>query len=87
MKLWKAAKRFGSSCANVIKGAVTAVIVVVSFAVQTVQAAVPADVTTAFTELLTDGATFMTSVWGVLVIFVVGFMWMKLFRKGLNKGT
>jgi uncharacterized BrkB/YihY/UPF0761 family membrane protein len=50
-------------------------------------AAIPADVTTAFTDLTTDAATFLTSVWGVLTIIVIGFLWMKLFRKGLNKAT
>lgn len=51
------------------------------------QAAVPADVTSAFGTLETDAGTFMTLVWGVVAIIVIGFVWIKLFRKGLNKAT
>lgn len=54
---------------------------------QEIFAAVPADVTTAFGDLTTDGGTFMTLVWGAVAIFTVGFIWIKLFKKGLGKAT
>jgi len=50
-------------------------------------AALPTDVTTAFTALETDGGTLMTAVWGVVTIITLGFVYIKLFKKGVNKAT
>lgn len=58
-----------------------------AMAVSFAQAALPSDVSTAFTGLTTDGASLMTLIWGAVAVFSIGFVWIKLFKKGLNKAT
>jgi len=50
-------------------------------------AAVPTVASTAVTDLVTDTGTFIDSLWGIVAIVVVGFIWMKLFKKGASKAT
>jgi hypothetical protein len=50
-------------------------------------AAVPAEATTAFTDLLADATSILALGWPVLAFIVTGFIMMKLFKKIANKAT
>jgi len=50
-------------------------------------AAIPAAVSTALTDLTTDAGTYMGVVTGLTVIVAIGFIWLKLLKKGGNKAT
>lgn len=50
-------------------------------------AAVPTEASAAVTELITDATAYIGSLWPLLVVVVVGFIFMKLFKKGINKST
>jgi uncharacterized membrane protein len=50
-------------------------------------AAVPTEASTAVTDLITDAATFIGSLWPLLVAVVVGFIFMKIFKKGVSRAT
>lgn len=50
-------------------------------------AAIPAEVTDAITDLITDAASFVASFWALLIPVTIGFLWMKLFKKGTSKAT
>lgn len=50
-------------------------------------AAVPTEAGTAVTELVTDAGTFIGSLWPLLVAVVVGFIFMKIFKKGVSRAT
>lgn len=52
-----------------------------------VHAAVPTEASAAVTELITDAGTFIGSLWPLLVAVVVGFIFMKIFKKGVSKAT
>ena len=52
-----------------------------------VSAAIPAWATAIITDLTADAGTFMTSLSAVFVIFVVGFLWMKILKNGVSKVT
>lgn len=56
-------------------------------AAPSVYAAVPAEATTAVTDLITDAGTFIGSLWPLLVAVVVGFIFMKIFKKGVSRAT
>ncbi len=58
-----------------------------SMAFTSAYALVPTVATTAITDLTTDSATFINSLWAIVAIVVVGFIWIKLFKKGANKAT
>lgn len=51
------------------------------------QAAVPTEASAAVTELITDAGTFIGSLWPLLVAVVVGFIFMKIFKKGVSRAT
>jgi len=50
-------------------------------------AAVPTEAATAVTDLITDAAAFIGSLWPLLVAVVVGFIFMKIFKKGVSRAT
>jgi len=50
-------------------------------------AAVPTEAATAVTDLITDAGTFIGSLWPLLVAVVVGFIFMKIFKKGVSRAT
>jgi uncharacterized membrane protein len=50
-------------------------------------AAVPPEASTAVTDLIADAATFIGSLWPLLVAVVVGFIFMKIFKKGVSRAT
>jgi uncharacterized membrane protein len=50
-------------------------------------AAVPTEASTAVTDLIADAATFIGSLWPLLVAVVVGFIFMKIFKKGVSRAT
>lgn len=52
-----------------------------------VHAAVPTEAATAVTDLITDAGTFIGSLWPLLVAVVVGFIFMKIFKKGVSRAT
>ena len=56
-------------------------------ALTSVQAAVPTEASAAVTGLITDATTYVGSLWPLLVAVVIGFVFMKLFRKGISKAT
>ena len=51
------------------------------------QAAVPAAAATAVTDLVTDAGTYIGSLWPLAVAVVVGFVFFKLFKKGIARAT
>lgn len=53
----------------------------------TVHAAIPVEASGAVTGLVTDAAAFIGSLWPLLVAVVVGFIFMKIFKKGVSKAT
>ncbi len=52
-----------------------------------VHAAVPTEAATAVTDLITDAGTFIASLWPLVVAVIIGFIFMKLFKKGVSKAT
>ncbi len=52
-----------------------------------IYAAVPTEASGAVTLLITDAGTYVSSLWPLLVAVVIGFVFMKLFRKGISKAT
>ena len=52
-----------------------------------VYSAVPTEASAAVTGLITDATTYVGSLWPLLVAVVIGFVFMKLFRKGISKAT
>ncbi len=59
----------------------------IAMAFTTAIAAVPTVATTAVSTLVTDTGSFIDSLWAIVAIVVVGFIWIKLFKKGANKAT
>lgn len=70
-----------------LKGLAASLSLIVASAFVAVQAAVPLVASGAVTDLVTDTGTFIDSLWGIVAIVVVGFIWMKLFKKGASKAT
>ncbi|AXH77279.1 MAG: capsid protein [Inoviridae sp.] len=64
-----------------------ALVGVISLGAGQAMAAVPAEATTAVTDLVTDAGTFIGSLWPLLVAVVVGFIFMKIFKKGVSRAT
>lgn len=54
---------------------------------QSAYAAVPTEASTAVTDLVTDAGTFVASLWPLLIAVVVGFVFMKIFKKGVGRAT
>lgn len=52
-----------------------------------IYAAVPTEAATAVTDLVTDGAAFIGSLWPLLVAVTVGLVFMGIFKKGISKAT
>jgi len=50
-------------------------------------AAIPAEATAAITALETDVTSFIGSLWVLVIASTVGFIIIKLFKKGANKAT
>ena len=62
-------------------------VLAVASAFQSAVAAVPTEASAAVTGLITDATTYVGSLWPLLVAVVIGFVFMKLFRKGISKAT
>lgn len=52
-----------------------------------VYAQVPAEASAAVTGLITDAGAFIASLWPLVIAVIVGFIFMKLFKKGVGKAT
>jgi len=52
-----------------------------------VYAAVPTEASAAVTGLVTDAGLYVASLWPLIIAVVVGFVFFKLFKKGINKAT
>lgn len=50
-------------------------------------ALVPTEMSAAITALTTDAGTFIGSLWAIVVAVVIGFVFMKLFKKGVGRAT
>jgi len=61
--------------------------VALAFLSSVVHAAVPTEAATAVTDLVTDAGTYVASLWPLIIAVVVGFVFFKLFKKGINKAT
>lgn len=62
-----------------------AVVAMVVAGMQSAMAALPASATAAFTTLETDGLALIDLVWVPVVGITVGFIIIKLFKRGANK--
>lgn len=62
-------------------------VVVVLGTVAQAHAALPTEVTTAFTDLKSNWTDMSPLIWGTMVPVVAGFALMKLFKKGASKAV
>lgn len=70
---------------NIVKRFAAPVLAVFSLGVTTAQAALPTAATTALTDLQTDGLALIDAVWPVVAAITIGFVVIKLFKRGSNK--
>lgn len=61
--------------------------VLLATAVGSAHAALPPAATTAMTGLQSDASEFVTWAWGVAVVFFLGLLGIKMFKKAGNKAT